>query len=124
MLFHYFTLAGSFVIDSAKVEKAVGKDAVKLAYRILVKLLGIRGDGIERDVNIAAHHLALAVIKRDDVRVIIVLEKFAIDGENSLVVGQDVGQSADLLAVGGRNLRQPLLNQLLNDNLGELYVFS
>ena len=102
----------------------MGQNAVQLANRILAELLGIGRNGFERNVDVAADHSALGVVEGNDVGEVIVVEEFAVHPKDSFIVGQDVGQRSRNFAVGFGNFCQPGLNNLLGDNVGELYVFS
>ena len=51
--FHYFALAGSFVVDTAEMEYSVDYDAQEFAVVRDVERSGVGGDGVERDENVA-----------------------------------------------------------------------
>ena len=52
------------------------------------------------------------------------LQIFAVDFKYALIVGQNVGQCADLLPMSLGNTRQPETDKILDDSLRKFYVFS
>ena len=97
--FHYFALARPLVVDAHKVQNAVYDDAVQLVVVSLAKLLGIGAHRVEADKQVAAQHIALAVVEGDDVGVIVVLEVLAVHLEYLFVVAEHVGHLAHALVV-------------------------
>ena len=63
--------------------------------------------GIQRDDKVAIEHVAFTIVEGDDVGIVIVLQVFAIDGQDMLVIAEQVAHLTDLLAVGGSYTANP-----------------
>ena len=61
---HYLTLAGTFVVDSAKMENAMDNHPVKLLVVCLTKLLGIGAHSVKTYHEVAADGVVLIVVER------------------------------------------------------------
>ena len=85
-------------------------DTVQLVEERCAYLFGVGGNRVKRYVNIAIHACARGIIKGDDVGIVVVLEKLLIDGENLLVVAEDIVEVAYGIAI----LRCGALNPLLD----------
>ena len=73
-------------------------------------LFGIGGNRVERYINITIHACARGIIKGDDVGIVVVLEKLLIDGENLLVVAEDIVEVAHRVAILRSSALDPLLD--------------
>ena len=73
-------------------------------------LFGIGCNGVERYVNIAIHACARSIIKGDDVGIVVVLEKLLIDGENLLIIAEDIVEVAYGIAILSCGALDPLLD--------------
>ena len=104
---HKFTLTRPLVIDSAEVQNAVDDDTVQLLLVGLVEPLGIEAHGVEADEEVARDDSGCTVIKGDDVCVVVVLQKLAVDAQDFLIIHKDVGDVAHLATVGGSHSLNP-----------------
>ncbi len=78
------------------MQDAVDDDPVQFPFIVIAgKLFGIGTYRIEADKEIAAQAVAFAIVKSDDVRVIIVLKILAVYFENFLVRTEDIGYFTD-----------------------------
>lgn len=87
---HDFTLARAFVINSAQMEQTVRYDTMKLTIGRDSKFQGIAGHGVKRDENLAVEFRATAIVKRDNVGVIIVMDKLTVHVEDTPVITKHV----------------------------------
>ena len=85
-------------------------DTVQFVDERCAYLFGIGGNRVERYVNIAIHACARGIIKGDDVGIVVVLEKLLIDGENLLIVAEDIVEVAHRVAVLSCGALDPLLD--------------
>ena len=85
-------------------------DTVQLVDERCAYLFGIGCNGIERYVNIAVHACARGIIKGDDVGIVVVLKELTIDGENLLVVAEDIVEVAHRITVLCSSALNPLLD--------------
>ena len=108
MLLHDFALAGCLVVDATQVKHAMNDYASQLVGQWDSERLGVGGDGVERDDHIAADAARGAVVEGNDVGVVVVAEKLAVDADDVLVVAEDVGQPSRVLAVGRRDPLNPV----------------
>ena len=101
---------GGFVGLASEVEQAVDDDTVQFVKERCAYLLGVGGNRVERYVNIAIHACARGIIKGDDVGIVVVLEKLLIDGEDLLVIAEDIVEVAYGVAVLSCGALDPLLD--------------
>ena len=85
-------------------------DTVQLVEEWCAYLLGVGCNGFERYVNVAIHACARGIIKGDDVGIVVVLEKLLIDGENLLIIAEDIVEVAYGIAVLSCGALDPLLD--------------
>ena len=85
-------------------------DAMQLMEERCTYLFGIGGNCINRNINIAIYTRARGIIKGDDIRIIVVLQELAIDGEDLLVVAEDIIEFAYGVAILGCGTLNPLLH--------------
>ena len=85
-------------------------DTVQLVDERCAYLFGIGGNRVKRYVNIAIHACARGIIKGDDVGIVVVLEKLLIDGENLLVVAEDIVEVAYGIAILRSSALDPLFD--------------
>ena len=85
-------------------------DTVQFVKERCADLLGVGGNGVERYVNIAIHACARGIIKGDDVGIVVVLEKLLIDGEDLLIIAEDIVEVAHRVAVLSCGTFDPLLD--------------
>ena len=111
------------VFVESEEENAVNDDTVQLFVVFLLKQFSIRTDSVQRDDQIAIHHIAFVIVEGDDIGIVVVSQILAIDGKNMLVVTKQIAHLADLLAVGGCNTTNPS-RRLATLDVGELDVFS
>lgn len=104
---HYFTLAGAFIVDAAKVEDTVNDDTMELALIGSTHQFGIGGYGVERQEYVAADTASACIVEGDDVGVIIVTKKLAVDLENLFISTEDIVDRTEQLAVIGDYLGYP-----------------
>ena len=85
-------------------------DTVQFVDERCAYLFGIGGNRVERYINITIHACARGIIKGDDVGIVVVLEKLLIDGENLLVVAEDIVEVAHRVAILRSSALDPLLD--------------
>ena len=85
-------------------------DAMQLMEERCAYLLGVGGNRVKRYVNISVHACARGIIKGDDVGIVVVLEKLLIDGENLLIIAEDIVEVAYGIAVLSCGALDPLLD--------------
>lgn len=102
---HNLALAGTFVVDAAKVEDAMDDDAMKLVVVGLVKLLRIAAHRVERDDDVAIDDIALVVVEGDDVGVVVVTEILTVYLQYLLIADKHVSNRTHTTAVAGATLR-------------------
>lgn len=84
--FHNFPFSRTFIIDAAKVQDAMDNDPVQFSFIVVAgKLFGIGAYRIKADKEIAAQAVAFAIVKSDDVGIIIMLKILPVYFENFLV---------------------------------------
>ena len=85
-------------------------DTMKFVEKGCPHLLGVGGNGVKRDIDVAIHACARGIIKGDDVGIVVVLEKLLIDSKDLLVVAEDIVEVAHRVAVLSCGALDPLLN--------------
>jgi hypothetical protein len=85
-------------------------DTVQLVDERCADLLGVGGNRVERYIDIAVYTCARSIIKGDYVGIVVVLEKFSVDGQNLLVVAEDIVEVAYRVAVLSCGALDPLLD--------------
>ena len=101
---------GSLIRLTREMQQAVDNDTMQLVEKWHTHLLGIGGNRVQRNINITIHARARGIIKGDDVGIVVVLKELTIDGENLLVVAEDIVEFAYRVAI----LRCGTLNPLLD----------
>ena len=118
--FHDFALTWSLVVDATQVENAMNNHAVQLLIVWSAELIGICKYGIDRDDDVAADSLAFAIIKGDDVCVVVVTQILIVYFENLLIVNEKIAYFSDFLSVTGGHLANPVGGLSFLD-VGEFY---
>ena len=85
-------------------------DTVQFVKERCAYLFGVGGNRVERYVNIAIHACARGIIKGDDVGIVVVLEKLLIDGEDLLIIAEDIVEVAHRVAVLSCGALDPLFD--------------
>ena len=85
-------------------------DTVQLVDERCADLFGVGGNCVERYIYIAVYTCARGIIKGNYVGIVIVLEKFSVDGQNLLVVAEDIVEVAHRVAVLSCGALDPLLD--------------
>ena len=79
-------------------------DPVQFSFIIVAgKLFGIGAYRIKADKEIAAQAVAFAIVKSDDVGIIIMLKILPVYFENFLVRAKNIGDFTDSFFIGGSN---------------------
>ena len=73
-------------------------------------LFGIGGNRVQRNINITIHARARGIIKGDDIGIVVVLKELTIDGEDLLVVAEDIVEFAYGVAILRCGALDPLLD--------------
>ena len=76
--FHDFAFSRPLVIDAAKMQYAVYDYAVEFRLIRRIELFGVGAYRVQADEQIARQFLAFAVVERNDVRLIIMLQVLAV----------------------------------------------
>ena len=97
--FHDFALSRSFVVDAAEVQNAVDDDAVQFFVIGFAEGFGVGAHGVEADKEVAAHDVVCAIVKRDDVGVVVVVEILAVHFQYLFVIAKDIGHFAHFFAI-------------------------
>lgn len=87
------------VVITNQMQEAVDDDAVKFIGKGGSIKGGVFAHGIDRDEKVSAKGIALAIVKGDNVRVIIVLQIFYIDIQYIFIGTKYNGNVAELLAL-------------------------
>ena len=85
-------------------------DTVQFVKERCAYLFGIGGNRVERYIDVAIHACARGIIKGDDVGIVVVLEKLLIDGENLLIIAEDIVEVAYGIAILSCGTFDPLLD--------------
>ena len=85
-------------------------DTVQFVDERCAYLFGIGGNRVKRYIDVAIHACARGIIKGDDVGIVVVLEKLLIDGENLLIIAEDIVEVAHRVAVLSCGALDPLLD--------------
>ena len=85
-------------------------DTVQFVKERCAYLFGIGGNRVERYIDVAIHACARGIIKGDDVGIVVVLEKLLIDGENLLIIAEDIVEIAYGIAILRSSALDPLLD--------------
>ena len=101
---------GSLIRLTREMQQAVDNNTMQFVEKWHTHLLGIGGNRVQRNINIAIHARVRGIIKGDDIGIVVVLKELTIDGENLLVVAEDIVE----LAYGVAILRCGTLNPLLD----------
>ena len=71
------------------MQDAMDDDTVEFIIVFLAELLGIRADCVQTDDEITADNVAFVVVKRNDIRVVIMAEIVVVDLEYCLLYTSD-----------------------------------
>ena len=85
-------------------------DTVQFVKERCACLLGVGGNRVERYIDVAIHACARGIIKGDDVGIVVVLEKLLIDGENLLIIAEDIVEVAHRVAILRSSALDPLFD--------------
>ena len=111
MGFHDFALARAFVVDAAEVEDAVDDYAAEFAFVGLTNLIGVGGNGFERNEHVAVDLAAAGVVEGDDVGEVVVLQKLPIHLQNFFIAAEDITERADHAIVISGHAFDPLFER-------------
>ena len=79
MRLHNLALAGAFVVDAAEMQHAVNYHPHQFVVIRSAYSLGIRGHSVKRDKHISPYKPAGRIVKRYDIRVVVMLEILPVD---------------------------------------------
>ena len=100
---------GRLVGLPCEMQQAVDNDTVQFVEEWCAYLFGVGGNGVERDIDIAIHARTRAIIKGDDVRIIVVLQELVVHRQNLLIVAEDIVEVAYCKAILGCHCTNPTL---------------
>ena len=109
-LSHLGFLSLCLVLKPAHVQNAVDDDAVELRVERDAQTFCIGAHGVHGDHDVALDDIALAVVKSDDISVVVVFQKLFVGFQNALVVNKHVVQVAHFLTVFGGYAANPLIH--------------
>jgi hypothetical protein len=95
------------VVVSDKVKDSVHHHAVEFILELRPVLDGVFTDAVDADEKVSGNLVALAIVKGDDIGVIVVLKELAIDGKDVLVVAEEIAHFAHFLAIRGSHAAYP-----------------
>ncbi len=101
---------GGFVGLTREMQQAVDNNTMQFMKERYTLLLSIGGNRVQRNINIAIHARARSIIKGDDIGIVVVLKELTIDGENLLVVAEDIVEFAYRVAILRCGALDPLLD--------------
>ena len=98
------------------MQNAMDDDAVQLLFIGKAKTFGVCAYGVEADEEVAADEFGTAaVVKGDDVCVVVVLQKLTVDAQDFLVINEDVVDVACATTIGGSYSTNPGCDDSLVD---------
>lgn len=100
---------GRLVGLPCEMQQAVDNDAMQFVEKWRTRLFGVAGYRVQRNINIAVHARTRAIIKGDDVRIIVVLQELAVYRQNLLIVAEDIVEVAYCKAILGCHCTNPTL---------------
>ena len=77
------------------MQNAVYDNTVQLFVISASYLFGIAAHGIQTDEQVTADYVVFAIVERDDVGIIIVLQVFPVYFKNLFVIAKDVGSLSE-----------------------------
>ncbi len=101
---HAANVGWAFVFETQSMQNSMNHYPTKFLAASQSKLLGIVTNAVNADVRLHNQMLGGAVVKGDDVRIVVVLEKLAIDVQEIVVATEDelnVLNAAVMLACNG-----------------------
>ena len=101
---------GSLIRLTREMQQAVDNNTMQFMKERYTHLLGIGGNRVQRNINIAIHARVRGIIKGDDIGIVVVLKELTIDGENLLVVAEDIVELAYRVAILRCGALDPLLD--------------
>ena len=101
---------GGLIRLTREMQQAVDNNTMQFVEKWHTHLLGIGGNRVQRNINIAIHARVRGIIKGDDVGIVVVLKELTIDGENLLVVAEDIVEFAYRVAILRCGTLDPLLD--------------
>ena len=101
---------GSLIRLTREMQQAVDNNTMQFVKERYTHLLGIGGNRVQRNINIAIHACARGIIKGDDVGIVVVLKELTIDRQNLLVVAEDIVELAYRVAILRCGALDPLLD--------------
>ena len=93
-----------------EMQQAVDNNTMQLVEKWHTLLLGIGGNRVQRNINIAIHARVRGIIKGDDIGIVVVLKELTIDRQNLLVVAEDIVEFAYRVAILRSSALDPLLD--------------
>lgn len=95
MSFHDLSFSRSLVVDSAKVKHPVHYHTEQLSAVALPRRLGIRAHRIERNQHVAAYPARRRIVKRYNVGIIVMAEKFPVGANYLIIAAETITDIAD-----------------------------
>ena len=92
------------------MQNAVDYDSHQFAPVWLIKLIGIGADSIERYDDITGYSALVGIIESDNVGIVIMIEKLAVDLQYLFVVAEKVAYLPHSPALPGRYVDYPFLD--------------
>ncbi len=86
---HAANVGWALVFETQSMQNAMNHDPVKFVAAGESKLFGIVTNSVNADVRLHNQMLGGAVVKGDDVRIVVVLQKLAIDVQEIFVAAED-----------------------------------
>src|SRR5574344_617326 len=87
-----------------------------------IKLLAVSKNRIQTDIHVSVHYFWVGIVKRNDIRIVIVTNKLLVDLKNPLIVTKNIVQITYLSSISVSHLFKPSPNQLAL-NGGHLHIF-
>ena len=101
---------GGLIRLTREMQQAVDNNTMQLVEKWHTLLLGIGGNRVQRNINIAIHARVRGIIKGDDIGIVVVLKELTIDRQNLLVVAEDIVELAYRIAILRCSTLDPLLD--------------
>jgi hypothetical protein len=81
------------------MQNAMDDNSMQLFFIRAAKLFGVESHGVQTDEEVAGNALALAIVERDDVSIVVVLQVLSVHLEYLLVIAEDIGYLSHSLAI-------------------------
>ena len=120
---HLSGFVGRLVSLPEEVEHAVDENAVEFLLERDAKREGILPYPVDADENVARDEVGGDIVEGDDVGVGVVVKELTVDLKDVVIVAEEVGDVADLLATPTDYLGDPLTHLLGHREL-EIYILT